>query len=61
MGPDKHNSVVDSQGRSHSTENLYVLGASVFATGSTANATLTVAALSLRTAEAISNDLASLH
>jgi len=38
-----------------------VLGASVFATGSTANATLTVAALSLRTAEAISNDLASLH
>jgi len=57
MGVDRYSSVVDAHGRSHEHSNLYVLGASVFATGSTANPTLTVGALALRTAEAIANDL----
>jgi choline dehydrogenase-like flavoprotein len=57
MGPDRDTSVVDSYGRSYEHPNLYVLGASVFVTGSTANPTVTVAALTLRSAEAISSEL----
>jgi choline dehydrogenase-like flavoprotein len=57
MGADKYVSVVDRNGRSHEHPNLYVLGASIFATGSTANPTLTVAALSLRSAENITEAL----
>jgi choline dehydrogenase-like flavoprotein len=59
MGPDKYTSVVDSHGRAHEHPNLYVLGSSVFATSSTANPTITVAALALRTAEAIASDLSN--
>jgi len=57
MGQDRNTSVVDSDGRSHEHPNLYVLGSSVFVTGSTANPTVTVAALSLRSAEAIWSEL----
>lgn len=53
MGKDPRHSVVDAQLRSHDHDNLYILGSSVFPTGGTANPTLTIAALSLRTAEAI--------
>jgi len=53
MGADPRQSVVDAQLRSHDHDNLYILGSSVFPTGGTANPTLTIAALSLRTAEAI--------
>jgi choline dehydrogenase-like flavoprotein len=53
MGADPAKSVVDSHGRCHEHANLYLAGASVFVTGSTANPTLTLAALALRTAEAI--------
>ncbi len=53
MGADPKQSVVDARLRSHDHDNLYILGSSVFPTGGTANPTLTIAALSLRTAEAI--------
>ncbi len=53
MGQDKTNSVVDSYGRTHDVENLWIVGASVFATSATSNPTITIAALALRTATAI--------
>ncbi|WP_323000461.1 GMC family oxidoreductase, partial [Castellaniella sp.] len=53
MGSDPRHSVVDAQSCSHDHPNLYVLGSSVFPTGGTANPTLTIAALSLRTADVI--------
>jgi choline dehydrogenase-like flavoprotein len=53
MGDDPKDSVVDRWGRSHDVPNLWIAGSSVFATSATANPTLTVAALTLRTAAAI--------
>lgn len=50
MGKDPATSVVDGDQLHHKLRNLYVLGASSFTTGSTANPSLTVAALSLRSA-----------
>jgi glucose dehydrogenase len=57
MGPkDKpKESVVDSFQRSHDHDNLYLVGSGTFPTGATANPTLTIAALALRTAEQIAN------
>lgn len=51
MGHDPKKSVVDQNCRSHDHPNLYVVGGSVFPTMGTANPTLTIAALSLRLAE----------
>jgi glucose dehydrogenase len=58
MGPDddKKKSVVNSFQRSHDHDNLYLVGAGSFPTGATANPTLTIAALSLRTADKILRD-----
>jgi choline dehydrogenase-like flavoprotein len=53
MGDDPKNSVVNRWGRAHDVPNLWIVGSSVFATSATANPTLTLAALSLRTAAAI--------
>jgi glucose dehydrogenase len=53
MGNDPKTSVVDKFQRSHDHKNLFVVGSSTFATGATANPTLTLAALSLQTAEHI--------
>ncbi len=53
MGTDPRDSVVDAQLRSHDHQNLFILGSSVFPTGGTANPSLTIAALSLRAADAI--------
>jgi choline dehydrogenase-like flavoprotein len=50
MGNDPSNSVVDDQMRCHSIPNLIVGGSSVFPTCPPANPTLTLSALSLRTA-----------
>lgn len=50
MGDDPEDSVVDSNLRTWQHRNLYLAGSSVFPTGGTANATLTIAALSLRLA-----------
>jgi len=57
MGNDPHDSVVDKNCRSHENKNLFIAGSSVFPTGGTANPTLTLAALSLRIADAILKDL----
>ncbi|MEU0404589.1 GMC oxidoreductase [Streptomyces sp. NPDC006197] len=53
MGTDRSTSVVDANGPSHAHPNLWIVGNAVFPTGSTANPTLTCAALSLRTADAL--------
>jgi choline dehydrogenase-like flavoprotein len=57
MGKDPKDSVVDGWGRSHDHENLFIAGSSVFATGATANPTLTLAAITLRTAKEIHRQL----
>ena len=53
MGSDPKTSVVDRDLRSHDHGNLFILGSSVFPTSTTANPTLTIAALSLRAASAV--------
>lgn len=53
MGRNKDESVVDDLQKSHDHDNLYLVGSGTFPTGATANPTLTIAALALRTAEAI--------
>jgi quinoprotein glucose dehydrogenase len=53
MGDDPATSVVDSWGRSHDHENLFVVGAPTMVSGSCANGTLTFCALALRSAEEI--------
>lgn len=53
MGRNPKESVVDSYQRSHDHDNLYLVGSGTFPTGATANPTLTLAALALRTAEQI--------
>lgn len=51
--------VVDKDCRVHSVDNLFVAGASVFATGGFANPTFTVVAMALRLADKIRQDLTS--
>jgi glucose dehydrogenase len=53
MGADRDTSVATASGRSHDHPNLWFAGSSLFPTSGTANPTLTIAALALRTAEAI--------
>lgn len=53
MGDDPRDSVVDRWGRTHDVSNLWIVGSSVFSTSATANPTLTIGALTLRTAAAI--------
>jgi choline dehydrogenase-like flavoprotein len=53
MGSNDKDSVVDSFQRSHDHDNLYLVGSGTFPTGGTANPTLTIAALALRTADRI--------
>lgn len=59
MGENSANSVVDPECRAHDAKNLFVVGSSVFPTGSAANPTLTIAALALRAAESIRKQLSS--
>jgi glucose dehydrogenase len=59
MGEDKKTSVVDSFQRSHDHNNLYLVGSGAFPTGGTANPTLTLSALALRTAHNIADRLKS--
>lgn len=53
MGNDAATSVVDSFGRSHDHNNLFISDASVLPTSAAVNPALTIAALSLRTADHI--------
>ena len=57
MGADPANAVVDANLRSHQHDNLYITGSAVFPTGGTANPTLTIAALSLRLADRLTQRL----
>lgn len=57
MGDDPCQSVVDTNQRSWDHSNLYLVGSGTFPTVTTANPTLTIAALSLKTAEAILQQL----
>jgi choline dehydrogenase-like flavoprotein len=57
MGKNKDDSVVDSYGRSHAHPNLWVVGSSVFVTGSCVNPTVTLAGLTIRTAKELSKTL----
>ena len=57
MGDDPATSVTDRTGRTHDHANLYLAGSGLFPTSGTANPTLTLAALALMTADAISQDL----
>jgi choline dehydrogenase-like flavoprotein len=59
MGDDAKTSVVDSFQRSHDHDNLYLVGSGTFPTGGTANPTLTISALAMRTADSIVGDLKS--
>jgi glucose dehydrogenase len=51
MGTDKNKSVVDADQRSWDHDNLYLVGSGTFPTVATGNPTLTIAALSRRTAD----------
>lgn len=53
MGSDPQQSVCDSFGRTHDHDNLFLVGAPTLPTGGCTNGTLTFAALTLRSAEAI--------
>lgn len=57
MGDAPTDSVVNRWGRAHDVPNLWIVGSSVFPTSATANPTLTLAALSLRTAAAINREM----
>jgi choline dehydrogenase-like flavoprotein len=58
MGNDARTSVVDSHGRCHEHQNLFIFGSSVFPTCGTANPTLTALALTLRGLGRVADDLA---
>jgi len=60
MGTDPKTSVVDGWQCSHDHANLYLVGSGTFPTVGTANPTLTLCALALRTAEHIFKNLPSL-
>jgi quinoprotein glucose dehydrogenase len=53
MGSDPATSVVDSFGRTHDHENLFVVGSPTLPTGGCTNGTLTFSALALRSVEEI--------
>jgi len=57
MGDDPATSVTDSYGRTHDHPNLFIAGGSLFPTVGTANPTLTIVALALRSAELIGQEL----
>jgi quinoprotein glucose dehydrogenase len=57
MGNDPSTSVVDSYGRTHDHENLFVVGAPTLPTAGCTNGTLTFVALTLRSAQHIADTL----
>ena len=59
MGDDPATSVVDSHGRAHDHENLFVVGAPTSVSGGCANATLTFLAVALRQATEIGKEFSA--
>jgi choline dehydrogenase-like flavoprotein len=59
MGTNPRSSVADPFGRTHDHRNLFLLGSGLFPTGATANPTLTLAALALRSAAEIGKAFAA--
>jgi len=59
MGDDPATSVVDSSGRAHDHENLFVVGAPTSVSGGCANATLTFLAVALRQAASIGQEFSA--
>jgi choline dehydrogenase-like flavoprotein len=59
MASDPRRGVTDGWGRVHGLPNLYIAGSSLFPTAGWANPTLTILALSLRTADRIADELHS--
>jgi choline dehydrogenase-like flavoprotein len=59
MASDPRRGVTDGWGRVHGLPNLHIAGSSLFPTGGWANPTLTILALSLRTADRIADELHS--
>jgi choline dehydrogenase-like flavoprotein len=59
MASDPRRGVTDGFGRVHGLPNLHIAGSSLFPTGGWANPTLTILALSLRTADRIARELES--
>ena len=57
MGDDPKNSVVDKYCRTHDHANLYIAGSSVMPTVGTVNVTLTLAALALRLADQLKQEM----
>ncbi|WP_440990196.1 GMC family oxidoreductase [Haloarchaeobius baliensis] len=57
MGTDPDESVVDPRLRTHDLDNLWIASSSTFVTGGALNPTLTIAALALRAADAVSETL----
>jgi len=57
MGTDPSESVVDPYLRTHDCPNLRVASSSVFVTGGALNPTLTIAALALKAADHLDEDL----
>ena len=57
MGDDPGTSVVDSYGRAHDHENLWIVGAPTAVSGGCANATLTFCALALRSASRLKTEM----
>ena len=57
MGSDARTSVVDADLRAHDHRNLFLVGSGAFPTGGAANPTLTIAALALRSVDAIRQSL----
>ena len=60
MGDDPTTSVADSFGRTHDHANLFLAGSGLFPTSGTANPTLTLSALALRSASAMADQLGTL-
>jgi choline dehydrogenase-like flavoprotein len=57
MGRDPKDSVVDDQCRTHDHANLFIAGSAVMPSAGSANCTLTLAALSLRLADKLKQEL----
>lgn len=57
MGDDPKRSVVDSYGKSHDVDNLYIADGSIFVTGGSANPTCTITALALRVGKKLVENL----